>query len=106
MASPGTLTADLDDPVQTASGSLGGEVLTATLNVRSSDDGLLAHPSGVPFGNLVLQNLESIASDPSFGNGVGPEIAELDGMSVRTCWPTPIRCLAAQQVRSRLKTCS
>ena len=80
---PDPLTADLLDPVHTASGALGGEVLTATLNVTFSDDGVLAHPSGVPFGDLVLQNLESLVGDPSFGNGVGPEIAELDGTSVR-----------------------
>jgi len=72
---PGLLTADLDDPVSTASGSLGGEVLAATLNVTFSADDLLAHPSGVPFGDLVLQDLESLP-------GVGPEIAELDGRSV------------------------
>jgi PEP-CTERM motif len=81
--SPGALIADLLDPVHTASGALGGEVLTATLNVTFSEDGLLAHPTGVPFGDLLLQNLDSLPGDPSFGNGVGPEIAELDGMSVR-----------------------
>jgi hypothetical protein len=79
---PGLLTADLDDPVSTASGSLGGEVLTATLNVTFSADDLLAHPSGVPFGDLVLQNLESLPGDPVWGSGFGPEIAGLDGQSV------------------------
>jgi hypothetical protein len=73
---PGVLTADLLDPVQTDSGALGGEVVAASLNVTFSDDGLLAHPPGVPFGDLVLENLESLA-------GVGPEVAQLDGMSVR-----------------------
>jgi hypothetical protein len=73
---PGPLTVDLLDPVDTASGALGGEMVTATLNITFSDDNLLAHPAGIPFGDLVLQNLESVA-------GVGPEVAALDGMSVR-----------------------
>ena len=45
---PGPLTADLLDPVATASGVLGGEVLTATLNVTILRDGLLAHPPRRP----------------------------------------------------------
>jgi PEP-CTERM motif len=73
---PGVLIADLLDPVETSSGAFGGEVVTAALNVTFSDDNLLAHPPGVFFGDLVLKNLESLA-------GVGPEVAELDGMSVR-----------------------
>jgi PEP-CTERM motif len=73
---PGVLIADLLDPVTTSAGGLGGEVVTATLNILFSDAGLLAHPPGVPFGDLVLENLESLI-------GVGPEIAELDGSSVR-----------------------
>jgi hypothetical protein len=73
---PGPLTVDLLDPVHTPSGGLGGEVVAATLNITFSDDNLLVHPAGVPFGDLVLQNLESLA-------GVGPEVAELDGKSVR-----------------------
>ncbi|HUN98605.1 MAG TPA: PEP-CTERM sorting domain-containing protein [Bradyrhizobium sp.] len=79
---PGPLTADLDDPITSASGALGGEVVTATLNLLFSDDSLLAHPLGVPFGDLVLQNLNLLPSDSVFGFGVGPEIAQLDGMSV------------------------
>jgi PEP-CTERM motif len=75
---PGVLTATLDDPVTTAAGSLGGEAVTATLNILFSDDDLLAHPAGVPFGDLVLQNLASLV-----GPGVGPEIVQLDGLSVR-----------------------
>jgi len=64
---PGPLTANLLDPVHTASGALGGEVLTATLNVTFSEDGLLAHPSGASFGDLVLQNLGSLPDDPVWG---------------------------------------
>jgi PEP-CTERM motif len=79
---PGPLTADLLDPVTTASGVLGGEVLTAALNILFSDDGLLAHPPGVSFGDLVFQNLD-LFSATTEGSGVGPEITELDGMSVR-----------------------
>ena len=73
---PAPLTADLLNPVETPTGALGGEVVTATLNVTFSDDNLLAHPAGLFFGDLVLQNLDSLA-------GVGPEVAALDGMSVR-----------------------
>jgi hypothetical protein len=75
---PGPLTADLLDPVTSASGGLGGEVVTAELNVAFSDAGVLAHPHGVPFGDLVLQNLESLVGSPGFG----PEIAQLDGAPV------------------------
>jgi hypothetical protein len=78
---PGALTADLLDPITSASGVLGGEVVTATLNVAFSDAGLLAHPSGVTFGDLVLQNLDMFAAAEA--PDVGPEIAELDGSSVR-----------------------
>ncbi len=76
------LTADLLDPVSSASGVFGGEVVAATLNVDFSDAGLLAHPPGVPLGDLVFQNLdllEAFDDDPD----IGPEIAELNGMSVR-----------------------
>jgi PEP-CTERM motif len=73
---PAPLTADLLNPVDTPTGALVGEVVTATLNVTFSDYNLLAHPAGVFFGDLVLQNLDSLA-------GVGPEVAALDGMSVR-----------------------
>jgi hypothetical protein len=40
---------------------------------------VLAHPPGVPFGDLVFQNLDMFAEGPD----VGPEIADLDGLSVR-----------------------
>lgn len=73
---PGVLIADLLDPVSSAGGVFGGEVVTAALNIAFSDAGLLEHAPGVPFGDLVLQNLDSLT-------GVGPEVADLDGMSVR-----------------------
>ena len=40
---------------------------------------MLAHPLSVPFGDLVFQNLDMFAEGPD----VGPEIADLDGLSVR-----------------------
>jgi hypothetical protein len=75
---PGPLTVSLLDPVDTSSGALGGEIVTATLNVLFSDDSILAHPPGVPFGDLVLQNLESLVGSP----GIGPEVTQLDGVPV------------------------
>lgn len=80
---PGPLTVTLDDPVTSASGVLGGEVVTAALNVAFSDAGLLGHPAGVPFGDLVLENLDGLVGTPIYGGEFGPEIAEFDGMSVR-----------------------
>lgn len=75
----GPLTADLLDPTSSASGSFGGEVLALALNVAFSDHDVLAHPPGVHFGDLVFQNLDTFAAEV----GLGPEISELDGMSVR-----------------------
>ena len=54
---PAALTVTLDDPVSTAAGALGGEVTTLKLNIDFSAAGLLAHPQGVTFGNLVLTGL-------------------------------------------------
>ena len=79
---PAPLTADLLDPITSASGFLGGTVVADTLNVTFSDAGLLAHPAGVTFGDLVFQHLEGLVSDPEFP-GIGPEIAALDGITVR-----------------------
>jgi hypothetical protein len=79
--SPGPLTADLLDPLTSASGYFGGEVLDAAINVDFSNAGLLAHPAGVTFGDLVFQNLESLIGTP-FVSGIDPDIAELDGTPV------------------------
>lgn len=79
---PGPLTADLLDPIMSASGFLGGGVVATALNVAFSDAGLLAHPPGVAFGDLVFQNLGLLVGDPESA-GVGPEVAALDGMTVR-----------------------
>jgi PEP-CTERM motif-containing protein len=78
---PGPLTADLLDPVTSASGYFGGEVVATTLNVDLSNAGLLAHPAGVTFGDLVFQNLEGLVGTP-FVTGVDSGIAELDGTPV------------------------
>jgi PEP-CTERM motif len=72
------LTADLLDPLFSPSNSLGAEVVAATLNVAFSEAGLLAHPTGVTFGDLVFQNLESLINFSSDG-----KLGELDGLSVR-----------------------
>jgi hypothetical protein len=79
---PGPLTVTLLDPVTSASGVLGGEVVVATLNVPFSDDGLIAHPPGVAFGDLIFHNLDLLGA-AELAPDVGPEIADLDGMSVR-----------------------
>ncbi len=49
---PGPLTADLLDPVSTASGALGGELTTMRLNITFNDDGLLVGTSGLLLGDL------------------------------------------------------
>jgi hypothetical protein len=77
----GPLTADLLDPLTSASGFFGGEVVDATLNVDFSNAGLLAHPTGVTFGDLVFQNLGSLVGTP-FVNTIDPEIADLDGLPI------------------------
>jgi hypothetical protein len=63
---PAPLNIDLLDPTSSVSGVFGGEVVALTLNVLFSDDGLLAHPSGVRLGDLQLYNLtggEAIFND-------------------------------------------
>lgn len=66
--SPGPLTVSLLDPLTSSSGSLGGEVLALRLNIDYSAAGLFAHPDGVPFGDLLLTDLEDFTQiSPSFG---------------------------------------
>jgi hypothetical protein len=77
----GPLTADLLDPLTSASGFFGGEVVAATLNVDLSNAGLAAHPAGVTFGDLVFQNLETLVGTPFVG-GIDSDIGELDGTPV------------------------
>jgi hypothetical protein len=54
---PGVLNANLNDAVTSSSGAFGGEMVALTINVDFSDAGLLAHPQGVPFGDLILTGL-------------------------------------------------
>ena len=80
----GPLTTDLLDPASSASGAFGGEVLALVVNVAFSDAGVLAHPSDVPFGDLVFQNLDpSTLASAGRGSDFGPEVAELNGLTVR-----------------------
>jgi hypothetical protein len=58
------------NPISTVSGGFGGETLGLEFNVDFSDAGLLPGTSGLPFGNLILANL----------NGAQ---APLNGLTVR-----------------------
>ena len=57
------LSGSVVDPLSTASGAFGGEVLALQFNVDFSDAGLLPGTSGIPFGDLVLSNL-SFSAQP------------------------------------------
>lgn len=78
---PGPLIADLLDPTTSSSGFLGGEVAEATLDVDFSKLGVLAHPEGIVFGNLVFQNLEDLVGTPFVGDA-DANIANLNGQTV------------------------
>jgi len=69
---PGPLSGSVMDPITTASGVFGGEVLALQLNVDFSDAGFLPANSGLRFGDLVLTGFS--ASSP---------LAPLDGLTVR-----------------------
>ena len=53
------------NPISTSSGAFGGEVLGLEFNVDFSDAGFLPGTTGIPFGNLILENF----STPAF-NGL------------------------------------
>ena len=53
---PSPLTADLVDPITSASGVFGGEVVALRLNVDFSDAGYLPGSLGIPFGDLVIHD--------------------------------------------------
>jgi len=53
----GPLNGNVLNPVTTASGGLGGEVLGLELNVDFTDAGVLTGASGIHFGDLILANL-------------------------------------------------
>jgi hypothetical protein len=56
---PSVLTSNVNDPSTTPAGSFGGDVMALRLNVDFSNAGFLPGTSGIPFGNLVLQNFSS-----------------------------------------------
>jgi hypothetical protein len=64
------LNAILVDPTTTASGVFGGQVVGLRLNIDFNDFGLLSHPAGVAFGDLLL-------------SGLTGSVAGLDGLSLR-----------------------
>src|SRR5437868_4385026 len=63
------LNSSVVNPISTASGSFGGEVLGLEFNVHFSDAGFLPAASGIPFGDLVLAGLASLP--------------QIDGLTVR-----------------------
>lgn len=60
FASP--LNADLLDPLSSASGIFGGEVLAPRFNIDFNDAGLTGSQPGIVFGNLTLCNLPAATS--------------------------------------------
>jgi hypothetical protein len=65
---PGALTDTLFDPTISSSGAFGGDVAALKLNVDFSDAGITLGASGIPFGDLILEN---------FG------LSDLNGLTVR-----------------------
>jgi hypothetical protein len=57
------------NPISTASGAFGGDVLALEFNVDFSDAGFLPATSGIPFGDLVLEGFSTLP--------------QLDGLTVR-----------------------
>jgi PEP-CTERM motif len=57
---PSVLTSNVNDPLTTPAGSFGGDVLALRLNIDFSNAGFLLGTSGIPFGNLVLQNFATL----------------------------------------------
>jgi len=56
------LNGSVANPISTASGAFGGEVLGLQFNVDFSDAGLLPGASGIPFGDLFLANFSPFFS--------------------------------------------
>jgi hypothetical protein len=65
----GALNADLFNPTSSSSGAFGGDVTALVLNIDFSDAGLLPQNVGIPFGDLVLQNLPGPHSKGPVLNG-------------------------------------
>jgi hypothetical protein len=64
------LNANVTDPDSSTAGIFGGQTAALRLNIDFSDAGLIDHPSGVTFGDLVF-------------TGLTGSLAGLDGMTVR-----------------------
>jgi hypothetical protein len=56
----GTLNSDHVNPLSTAAGSFGGEVTAIQLNIDFSDAGVTLGASGIPFGDLILANFDTL----------------------------------------------
>lgn len=54
------LTGSILDPLSTAAGAFGGEVVALKFNIDFSDAGLLPGASGLRFGDLVLENFSTL----------------------------------------------
>lgn len=67
---PGALNANVTDPDSTSSGIFGGQIAALKLDIDFSDANLLAHPSGVAFGDLVVAGLTG-------------GLAGVDGLTIR-----------------------
>jgi hypothetical protein len=65
-----SLNATLVDPTSSSSGIFGGQVAGLRLNIDFNDAGILSHPAGVTFGDLLL-------------TGLTGTVAGLDGLSIR-----------------------
>jgi hypothetical protein len=67
---PGSLSSSVTDPTSTSAGIFAGQVVALDLNIGFADLGVLAHPAGVSFGDLVL-------------TGITGSLAGLNGRTVR-----------------------
>jgi hypothetical protein len=56
----GVLTSNVLDPIMTSAGFFGGDVLALQLNVDFNNAGFLVGGSGIPLGDLVLQNFSTL----------------------------------------------
>jgi hypothetical protein len=77
VGAPGPLGENHTNPNSTEAGDFGGNVLALQLNVDFSDAGVTLGSSGIPFGDLILHDLQNLAFE-------GPFLSPLNGMSVRS----------------------
>jgi hypothetical protein len=73
---PGPLDSTYVDPLTTSSGIFGGDVVAMALSVDFSAAGALAHPAGIPFGDLYLTGFDA----PDTVRNL-PALPGLDGMT-------------------------